>query len=388
LHDEQFPQEPRPNPFLPLAIQRERKMPHATPESEAEYADTVLRRLIASANEVRLSWSATDGEKSFQPSPLLEKFHAEPVPAILLDPTLRRWHQRAALESLLDETAPPLAAEGIQSGGAKLLKAVAECPFKAFALYRLKASPLEDAEFGVSAAEKGTTVHRALDAIWNELGSQDTLLALSEEQTRDLIRRHVAAALDAPTLFRNLEQTRLERLIGEFLALERNRPRFTVRCREDERTVAVGGINLHIRVDREDELPDGRLVLIDYKTGKVKTDGWEGERLREPQLPLYAMNVRAPLAAVTLATIRTGETGFTGIQKDDVLGSAKQMRIDRDSIAEQRIHWTAALNRLATEFREGVARVDPLHHACNFCGLDALCRIHDYSTPEAADAGE
>jgi hypothetical protein len=100
------------------------------------------------------------------------------------------------------------------------------------------------------------------------------------------------------------------------------------------------------------------------------------------------MNVRAPLAAVTLATIRTGETGFTGIQKDDVLGSAKQMRIDRDSIAEQRIHWTAALNRLATEFREGVARVDPLHHACNFCGLDALCRIHDYSTPEAADAGE
>ena len=388
LHDEQFPQEPRPNPFLPLAIQRERRMPHVTPEVEAEYAEATLRRLIASANEVRLTWPATDGEKSFQPSPLLEKFHAEPVPAILLDPNLRRWHRRATLESLQDETAPPLVAEGVQSGGAKLLKAAAECPFKAFALYRLKASPLEDAEFGVSAAEKGTTVHRALDAIWNELGSQDTLLALSEEQTRDLIRRHVAVALDAPALFRNLEQTRLERLIGEFLTLERNRPRFTVRCREDERTVAVGGISLHIRVDREDELPDGRLVLIDYKTGKVKTDGWQGERLREPQLPLYAMNVRAPLAAVTLATIRTGETGFTGIQEDDVLGPAKRMNIEHDSIAEQRIHWTAALNRLATEFREGAARVDPLPRACNFCGLDALCRIHDYSTPEAADAGE
>jgi hypothetical protein len=64
------------------------------------------------------------------------------------------------------------------------------------------------------------------------------------------------------------------------------------------------------------------------------------------------------------------------------------MNIEHDSIAEQRIHWTAALNRLATEFREGAARVDPLPRACNFCGLDALCRIHDYSTPEAADAGE
>ena len=388
LHDEQFPQEPRPSPFLPLAIQREHGMPHATPERESEYAEATLRRLIASANEVRLSWPATDGEKSFQPSPLLEKFHAEPVPAILLDPTLRRWHQPATLESLQDETAPPLVVEGVQSGGAKLLKSAAECPFKAFALYRLKASPLEDAEFGVSAAEKGTTVHRALDAIWSELGAQDKLLARSEEETRDLIRRHVAAALDAQTLFRALEQTRLERLIGEFLALERNRPRFTVRCREDERTVAVGGISLHIRVDREDELADGRLVLIDYKTGNVRTDGWEGERLREPQLPLYAMNVQAPLAAVTLATIRTGEIGFTGIQEGDVLGSAKQMKIERDSLAEQRTHWTAALNRLATEFREGVARVDPLPRACSFCGLNALCRIHDYSSPEAADAGE
>jgi probable DNA repair protein len=388
LHDEQFPQEPRPNPFLPLAIQRERKMPHATPEREAEYADTVLRRLIASANEVRMSWPDTDGEKSFQPSPLIEKLHAEPVPAILLDPTLRRWHPRAALESLQDETAPPLVAVGVQSGGARLLKAAAECPFKAFALYRLKASPLEDAEFGVSRAEKGTTVHRALDAIWKELGSQDTLLALSEEETLDLIHGHVAAALDGPSLFRNLEQTRLENLIGEFIALERNRPRFTVKCREDKRTVSVGGINLHIRVDREDELPDGRLVLIDYKTGNVKTDGWQGQRLREPQLPLYAMNVPAPLAAVTLATIRTGETGFTGIQEDDALGPAKQMKIDRDSIAEQRIHWTGALNQIATEFREGAARVNPLDHACDFCGLNALCRIHDYSTPEAADDGE
>jgi RecB family exonuclease len=319
---------------------------------------------------------------------LIEKLHAEPVPAILLDPTLRRWHPRAALESLQDETAPPLVAVGVQSGGARLLKAAAECPFKAFALYRLKASPLEDAEFGVSRAEKGTTVHRALDAIWKELGSQDTLLALSEEETLDLIHGHVAAALDGPSLFRNLEQTRLENLIGEFIALERNRPRFTVKCREDKRTVSVGGINLHIRVDREDELPDGRLVLIDYKTGNVKTDGWQGQRLREPQLPLYAMNVPAPLAAVTLATIRTGETGFTGIQEDDALGPAKQMKIDRDSIAEQRIHWTGALNQIATEFREGAARVNPLDHACDFCGLNALCRIHDYSTPEAADDGE
>ena len=388
LHDEHFPREPRPNPFLPLALQRELNMPHATPQREADYARAILRRLMASANEVRLSWPTTDGERTLQPSPLLEKLGAEVIPPNLADPMLRRWHPLAVLESLQDEMAPPLAADGVQSGGANLLKAVAECPFKAFALFRLDARPLEDAEFGVSALEKGIAVHRALETIWMELRSQAELLKLSEEETRALVRRHVEAALECATLFRDLEQTRLERLIGEFLQLERGRRPFTVKRREDTQTVPVGGLLVNIRVDREDELADGSLVLIDYKTSKPKQGVWAGDRPREPQLPLYATASGGRFAAVTLATIRTGEVGFTGIQNRDVLGTAKAMKIDCATIEEQRAHWAAILERLAGEFREGVARVDPLHGACDFCELKALCRIRDYSTPEASDADE
>ena len=276
LHDEQFPRQPRPNPFLPLALQRTHNLPHATPHREVEYAQTALRRLLASADEVRLSYPLTDGEKALQPSPLLTAFNADMITANLPEPELRRWHRRAELEWLRDDLAPPLVADGVQAGGSRLLKAVAECPFKAFALFRLNASPLEDAEFGVSPAEKGNTVHKALQRIWTELESQDDLVRLSEDETRDLISRHVQAALDESSPFRDLEQTRLERLIGEFLQLERSRQPFTVNRREDKETVPVGGLLLNIRVDREDQLANGSLVLIDYKTGNIKTDGWLG----------------------------------------------------------------------------------------------------------------
>jgi probable DNA repair protein len=388
IDDEQFPQEPRPNPFLPLALQRELGMPHSTPQREAEYANTVLRRLVASADEVRLSWPATDGEKTLQPSPLLDTLGAEVIPGILLDPTLRRWHTRVALESLQDETAPPLVADGLQSGGASLLKAIAECPFKAFARYRLNARPLEDAEFGVSASEKGKTVHKALETIWAELGSQAALRALSEEETRALVRAHVEAALAGATLFRDLEQTRLERLIGEFLQLERERRPFTVKQHEKEQPVEIGGLALNIRVDRVDEVGGGRHVLVDYKTGQIKPAAWTTERPREPQLPLYATVFEGDLAAVTLAAIRTGEIGFVGMQEGDVLGPAKVMKTEFATIGEQRAHWKAALERLADEFRNGVARVDPLDGACKYCEFMALCRIRDHSAPEASDAGE
>jgi probable DNA repair protein len=388
LHDEQFPREPRPNPFLPLALQRELNMPHATPQREAEYANAVLRRLISSADEVMLSWPSTDGEKTLQPSPLLDKLGAEVSTPILFDPVLRRWHRRATLESLHDEMAPPLAVDGVQSGGASLLKAMAECPFKAFALYRLNARPLEDAEFGVSASEKGTTVHRALETIWNELGAQAALLRLSEEETRALVRRHVEAALAHAALFRDLEQTRLERLIGEFLQLERTRQPFSVTEHEKEQTVEIGGLALKIRVDRVDEVAGGWHVLVDYKTGRINRGAWAGDRPREPQLPLYATVFPGALAAVTLAAIRTGEIGFVGIQENDVLGKAAAMKTDFDTIEDQQEHWKAALERLAGEFREGVARVHPARGACDYCELKALCRIRDHSMPEAPDADE
>ena len=387
LHDEQFPPEPRPNPFLPLPLQREFGMPHSTAQLAAGEANRKLRRLIASARDVRMSWPAADGEKILKRSPFLDQIGAEPTGAVLTDRALHNWQPPARLEELHDETAPPLAAACAQTGGAKLIRSMAVCPFQAFALYRLNLRPLEDAEFGLSPADKGKTVHKALDSLWAELRTHADLVALSEEQTRHLIRRHVETALSDITAFRELERERLERLLFEFLECERARQPFTVAWIEEKRQVSVGGLQLDLRIDRLDQLRDGRRVLIDYKTGKTKLEDWLGPRPREPQIPLYAITSEGPFAAFALARIRTGSVGFTGIQSGQIVSAARTMK-NSDSIADEVARWRAVLESLVHEFQSGNARVDPLRGACRFCGIRALCRIGDAAGTESDDAAE
>ncbi len=385
--DEQFPEEARPNPFLPLAIQRERNMPRATPEREAAFAWTTLERLAASAPRAVLSWPRMEGDRELQPSPLLPRLGAEQSVAGLINPELRRWHTRAPMERLEDETAPSLARGTVQRGGAGVLKSVSACPFQAFARYRLNAKPLEDALFGVSPGDKGSSVHKALDLLWRGLRSQAALLALSDQQLAELVSRHVEAALSErpQSPFRALEQVRIERIILDYLQLERAREPFTVLLSEEDKTPEIAGLRLSLRIDRVDELADGRAVLIDYKTGRVDTKAWTGERPREPQLPLYAQAIGAPLAAIALANVRTGEVRFLGVQDGTALGEIGRMEIDCGTLAEQRRQWAEIVERLATEFREGAARVDPLPKACDFCGLKALCRVGEEAAHDGAD---
>ena len=69
--------------------------------------------------------------------------------------------------------------------------------------------------------------------------------------------------------FAAIEQARLERVIEEWLLLERERQPFAMLEQEERLTVTVGGIDVKIRADRVDRLENGELVIIDYKTGEV-----------------------------------------------------------------------------------------------------------------------
>ncbi len=48
-----------------------------------------------------------------------------------------------------------------------------------------------------------------------------------------------------------------------------------------------------MRIDRIDEMPDGSLAVIDYKTSASvpSPSSWLGDRPSDPQLPLYALAV-------------------------------------------------------------------------------------------------
>jgi len=161
--------------------------------------------------------------------------------------------------------------------------------------------------------------------------------------------------------------------------------------------VAVGGLTLKLRVDRIDRIDDGRLLLLDYKTGRVTPGDWWGDRPKAPQLPLYTCidpaavvpGETAPLAGVAYGVVRPGECGFKGVGEGSGIPGVLEVD-DRRAAASGAADWStlearwgAVVDHLAAEYAAGEAAVAPLTDdsgrptVCDHCHLAALCRIHD-----------
>ena len=72
LHDAAMPAPARPNPFLPLGLQRELSMPHSSAARELEFSRKLLDRLAGSARQqVVFSYPEWEGDQPLGRSPLL-----------------------------------------------------------------------------------------------------------------------------------------------------------------------------------------------------------------------------------------------------------------------------------------------------------------------------
>jgi ATP-dependent helicase/nuclease subunit B len=382
LHDEALPAVANPNPFIPISLQREYGVPHASADRELAFASRLLARLLTSAPDIVFSYPETDVDRVMAPSPLLAgqdwQVHCGDDRA---GEWITKMRSSVTLEQIADEAALPVAVDRMQPGGASLFKDMAACPFRAFAIHRLGARPLEETDLGLNYKDRGSTVHRALELIWIELGSHARLIELSPAELDDLVARNIEAALNqlGIGIGRRLEQVRLRNLLAQWLEIEKSRTGFTVLKPEQERTVTVNGVQVKTRVDRIDQLNSDGEIILDYKTGQVKSTCWDTDRPDEPQLPLYCVTSTRPISGAAFALIRSGELGFRGIAENGaVLPGLKRMSSQTASFAELIADWRTILDRLAADYRKGVAAVDPKDGACEHCGLVALCRIREY----------
>jgi len=180
----------------------------------------------------------------------------------------------------------------------------------------------------------------------------------------------------------DLESERLRKLLLEWLERELERADFLVQALEADVELSLAGLPLRLRVDRIDRLEDGSPMIIDYKSGRANIADWLGERPRKPQLPLYALASAAPPAALAFAQLRPGECQFAGIGEiAGVPGVSQDIQkavgryCDATNWPALQRGWRTVLERLAAAFIDGDARVDPLREACQWCGLQPLCRV-------------
>ena len=389
LHDGIWPPAPQPNPFLPITLQRRLQMPHASAERELNFSTQVSRRLFAAAPQVIISYPQHEGDSELRPSPLISEIEPLSSPTWLTQPPQRYRNQlfeARALESYSDWQGPMLADDVPVSGGTSIFKDQAACPFRAFARHRLGAESLEEPVSGLDAAERGSLVHKVLEAFWKQTNDLQTLNQLSDESLQQQVIEIVAAiiaaeARDYPQIFTarfaQLERNRLVKLVCVWLDVERSRSPFSVAALEAEQLFAIGGVEVKMKADRIDRLQSGGEMIIDYKTGKTSINDWFGERPNEPQLPLYALAHEGSVEAITFASLRPERCAFQGVSKDeDVAKGINQSKIDWQV---QQGLWRDALTALAKEFRQGRAVVDPKdgNKTCQFCDLGPLCRINE-----------
>src|SRR5437870_2837046 len=298
LTDEAWPLAARPNPFIPIALQKKAGIPQASAEGSLAFGRRITQEWAASAKEVVLSWPAKEEDRDLAPSPLILDFPR----ASLSVPDYPRYRDllfaSKKLESLEDSKAPPVQVKQVR-GGTRVLADQAACPFRAFARWRLAAEELEEPTPGLDARQRGALLHDLMKHLWTSLKDSKAL----KRDLEPAITSAAAAAVKENGLegrFAELERERLARLAREWLEVEKKRSGFQVIFIEQRQTIAVAGLEFSGRIDRMDRLEKGGHALIDYKTGQATRNAWLGERPDDPQLPLYAVSAPERIDAVAL----------------------------------------------------------------------------------------
>ena len=392
-HAETLPPYPNPNPFLPfLILQKPFSLPHSTAERELIFAEQTLFRLALACKEIVFSYPAWQGEAEMAPSPLL-------TPWLLDDNTIQssasnkmQDHPGFAiqLESIQDYFSIPVSPEEKESirGGTGILKNQAECPFRAFAVHRLTSQSRDFPELDMDDSLKGSLIHKILELFWNQVKTSERLHELHEsKKLMEQIRQSIQDGMQifkfdtsTQSVFFEIELERLTHLIHEWMEYERERSPFKVLDTESKKTIHLDGLSINLKVDRIDQTPDGKTILIDYKTGLVPNiNKWFGERIEEPQLPLYSLEVNAD--AIVFANIRKGNSRYRGLSREEDLIPKVDSNITKEhpeleTWDDLKIFWNTGLNLLANEFLQGRLNVSPLHgnDTCKYCDQLTLCR--------------
>jgi exodeoxyribonuclease-5 len=353
---------------------------------------------------VVFSWAQREGERPLRPSPLLADVARRDWPVA----TPPSPGDCATLEHIDDARAPPVGTGERIRGGTALLRAQAVCPAWGFYQYRLGAAVLPAPTFGLDARARGSLLHAALEEFWRGRALAD-LLAMDREVRGAEIRRVVAHALaefdrrapePLPPRLRQLEAERLCQLLAVWLEVEARRPTFRVVACEEKHELDIEGLPVRVVVDRLDRLDDGRLAVIDYKSGRNDTaDSWAEARIAEPQLPIYAALAfpDREVAAVALARVTSDDPAFLGVaQADGLLPGVKSLDGQRKRYAEDefpdwaalRRIWAERISELAREVKDGVAAVVFADEkSIEYCDVLPLLRVAERKV-QYDEAGE
>lgn len=389
--DQVLPQKATPNPFLSKTLHQKHDLPGSSHRRELEYAKSLLASLSCNPEWV-ISYAEYNGEQEQMMSPLLKSVFESNQKAFSIEKydlgntladEIIQWPLRHYLEFYNDVRGHSFSENFDIRGGTGLLRMQATSPFDAYLRYRLKLEPFEQDSLGISYMDRGNLFHKAMQLIWSKLSTQHALLELTPESEEILIDKTLNFVLSEAARhiyllnnnqFFSVELNRLKALVIEALNLDKQRQPFNVIGTEVSRTIELAGLTFSLVIDRIDQLEDGRLLIIDYKTGQPKLASLFKDPIAEPQLLLYAISehglsvdvekdagLERSVAGIVFMQAHLKASKYIGITDDDgMLDGVKALRDIKDnpyadSFGEAIAEWRKMLDDIARSFKNGEA---------------------------------
>ena len=276
------------------------------------------------------------------------------------------------LEYLTDYKANKIKNTNIKSG-ISVLNNQLDCSFKGFSS-RLGISSTNIEFFGISPMQKGNYFHYIMESVWQKiLCSSNVEKFINDESKINSIVNGVIKE-NSNISFTNklllLEKNRLINLVKRVLRfdIENRKTDFLVLHREYKTNTSVGELNFDIKIDRVDKLNDGKIVIIDYKTGS--TTPTIKEKITNVQIPIYVFKFNENnLWECLYLKANEEKISFSGISKN------KLSQKEWDNYLQK---WRKQLLDISEKFQNGLAMALPINkNVCNNCSLMPLCRINE-----------
>jgi ATP-dependent helicase/nuclease subunit B len=388
VDENNWPRPPKPNPFIPIAIQKELSLPHCSMERELQFCQTLIDRYKRSATEIIFSYVKEADDQTIPPSPLIaDVSETSPAELNLTKPTFssEKIYRSKLIEKVSDNYTSNINLSELEHTPSGLIEFQSLCPFRAFMRFRLKTEETKKPSFGISKIDRGLIIHGVLEKFWQKAKNHKNLCDMGQEKLELIALECISEELDKHNLTKpihDLEKKCLVRHLNRLFALEKERYPFTVIATEKRVTIKLANLPISLRIDRIDQLQDGKTLLLDYKTGKKLPSAfdWFKPRPENIQLLLYSLAVDQA-EGMALIQINSEGTKFKNFKMEDlaaILRKIDPVVYDKKEItwAELLKYWQKILNSIAEEFGQGCAKVSPSSlQICKQCSFALVCRI-------------
>tara|TARA_B100001173_G_scaffold36183_1_gene28021 strand:- start:354 stop:2972 length:2619 start_codon:yes stop_codon:yes gene_type:complete len=308
LDNQQWPKKRKLQYFIASDLVKKYGMPDSSPENTVTSQSLLLKCLSSSASDVICSYPEFRDEMRLDFTNLLPEEDGDFSDGE--DPGWFYGHYCNLNGSIItiEETLPKVENLEKLKGGTSTIQLYSQDPFSSFANGRLKIAQPTEYSYGLTPLMRGTLIHNAIAILFSEKPSTYDL----KHWTKDQKKKNVSIAINSSykrisdyfkeglaESIKFHEKRKSEIILNNLIDFFVNQSNHTIHSIEENINFTHANLLLNLKIDRVNKSPDGKLHIIDFKTGKkIKILDNKGN-IKSSQLFTYAAAIKTRIESIS-----------------------------------------------------------------------------------------